>query len=108
MEALKSLAHNIRLSTAPATSSGSQQPFQHRMATAWMAYQGPILLLLSGDDYTAKEFLEYAGIDPSWSKAFQHPQLERHELAHADHTFSKLSDQTKAEKMTLQWVTHLG
>jgi exosortase A-associated hydrolase 1 len=36
-------------------------PFQQRMADAWARFEGRILLVLSGDDYTAKEFVEHVG-----------------------------------------------
>ena len=103
--ALKSLARNIRLSRAKASSvSDRNQPFQQRMATAWKNFDGRILLLLSGNDYTAKEFLEYASQDKNWYSAFHHLQLERHELAGADHTFSDLAAQKQVERLTLHWI----
>ncbi len=49
-------------------SSGTEQPlgFQARMARGWKNFHGPILLILSGDDYTAKEFLEYTAGSENW------------------------------------------
>lgn len=112
LKALPGLARNIRVaftgtrsSGATASASGlpaaSNQPFQRRMATAWDGFAGNILLLLSGDDYTAKEFLEYASKDAAWKNALTHPNLARHDLQGADHTFSKAASRIEVEDLTL-------
>lgn len=111
LQALSGLAQNIRAVTAGAHSSGAassgvstgtQAPFQHRMAAAWNSFPGHFLLLLSGEDYTAKEFLDYASRDAYWKDAFRHPRLMRHELAGADHTFSDAVSRARVEDLTLK------
>jgi exosortase A-associated hydrolase 1 len=113
--ALAGLARNIAVAAtgtaaAGATisksnpSSSNNQPFQQRMAAAWGTFNGSILLLLSGDDYTAKEFLEYAGADSRWKNAFAHPRLIRHDLPGADHTFSNAASQRVAEDLCNRWL----
>jgi uncharacterized protein len=76
-------------------------PFQDRMAKAWNAFDGPILLLLSGGDYTAKEFLEYTAINPAWKDSLGRHNLIRHYLEGVDHTFSSAESRAKVEKLTL-------
>nr|WP_315229090.1 hydrolase 1, exosortase A system-associated [uncultured Albidiferax sp.] len=103
--ALKGLAHNVRLSRAKVSSThADNRPFQQRMAAAWMDFGGHILLLLSDNDYTAKEFLEYAAADVDWREAFRHRLLERHDIPLADHTFSDPAAQMEVERLTLQWI----
>ena len=103
--ALKGLAHNIRLSRGRTESTNTDdRPFQQRMAVAWMGFGGRILLLLSGNDYTAKEFLEYAATDTHWGEIFRHQYLERHDIPHADHTFSNPATQMQVERLTLHWM----
>ncbi|BDT66486.1 hypothetical protein os1_06490 [Comamonadaceae bacterium OS-1] len=105
MAALQGLAQNVRLSRAKvAPTTAENRPFQQRMATAWMEFGGRILLLLSDNDYTAKEFLEYASRDEYWREVFRHLHLERHDLPHADHTFSDPAAQMQVERLTLQWI----
>lgn len=107
LNALPGLVQNIRMAFTGARSSREvtpQQPFQHRMAVAWDAFNGNILLLLSGDDYTAKEFVEYAKKDAAWKNVLTHPRLVRHNLPGADHTFSSAGSRTQAEDLTLSWV----
>lgn len=79
-------------------------PFQDRMATAWLTFSGKILLLLSDDDYVAKEFIEYVGASAAWSTAMAHPQLIRHDIPGVDHTFSSANAREAAENLTLDWL----
>lgn len=110
LKALPGLVRNIRVAFTgerDSVETASQQPFQHRMAAAWNAFSGNMFLLLSGDDYTAKEFLEYTSKDAAWKNALTHPRLIRHDLPAADHTFSSAVSRTKAEDLTLSWVCRI-
>lgn len=117
LEALAGLARNVRVAFSSATDAGAGasgampsaeflQPFQHRMAAAWSAFHGGIFLLLSGDDYTAKEFLEYASKDAVWKNALAHPHLVCHDLPGADHTFSSPVASAVVAELTLGWLEH--
>lgn len=90
--------------TETKTARGGTPPYQTRMAHAWMQFKTPMLLILSGNDYTAKEFLEYAGSSPTWADAMTKPRLKRHDLADADHTFSNLDMQRHLENIVLKWI----
>ncbi len=114
--ALTGLVRNLRLAVAGARRPASLQltppltpplTFQSRMAAAWRQFQPKILLLLSADDYTAKEFLEHVGIEAAWANALNHPRLQRHDVAGADHTFSSGADRVRAEDLTLAWLENL-
>lgn len=103
--ALGGLLQNMRVAwggtrhhTAP------QKPFQQRMALAWQQFQGRILLVLSGDDYTAKEFQEFARTDAAWKNHLCHAHLQRHEIPGVDHTFSGVASRLQVEKITLEWL----
>jgi hypothetical protein len=97
-----------RGSDTPAESAARAVPFQHRMAIAWKDFAGRILLLLSGDDYTAKEFLEFVAINPAWRGALTRAGVERKDLAHADHTFSNKLAREQAEALTVAWLRGTG
>lgn len=84
-----------------------KKPFQQRMALAWQQFQGRILLILSGDDYTAKEFQEFARTDPVWKNYLRHAHLHRHEVPGVDHTFSGAASRLQAEQITLAWIAAL-
>ena len=81
--------------------------FQQHMATAWHKFPGHIQLILSGDDYTAKEFQEFAQVDPAWKNYLCHAHLHLQEVPDVDHTFSSAASRQQAEKITLEWLVSL-
>ena len=94
-------------STSEQTTGDPQITFQQRMASAWRQFNGKILLILSGDDYTAKEFVEYAAADAAWSASLAKPGVSRHDLPDADHTFSDLALRAHVEVLTQNWLEAL-
>lgn len=78
--------------------------FRKTMARAWTDFGGPMLLLLSGKDYTAKEFLDGVASDPAWRGALQRPGLRRIDLPDADHTFSAATDRLASEQALVGWL----
>jgi exosortase A-associated hydrolase 1 len=81
-----------------------QLGFQERMARGWNNFTGPILLILSGDDYTAKEFLEYEASAASWRGLLEQAGVTRFDLPNADHTFSSLDWRNSVENACLDWL----
>ena len=103
--AVSGFVQKLRQARGTATAAAADQPFQHRMAAAWHGFKGQLLLILSGDDYTAKEFLEYTQTDPTWQGYLAHPGLTRHDLPDVDHTFSGAAACKQVEDLTASWVT---
>lgn len=105
-EALTGLWRNVRLMglKTQGGADAAQAPFQVRMAQAWRKFDGSILMLLSANDYTAKEFLEHAAVDPAWGGLLDKRQVIRHEVANADHTFSNGQCRQTAEELTIAWL----
>ena len=107
-DAFTALIRNLRMSLLRQAPDGSAGiPFQRRMVAGWNRFQHAILLLLSGEDYTAKEFAEYASRQAAWMEAMSKPRLQRRDLAGADHTFSRCADRRKVEDLTLTWLATL-
>lgn len=79
--------------------------FQERMARGWKHFTGPTLLILSGNDYTAKEFLEYAASSASWHGLLERPGVTRFDLPNADHTFSSAVWRDTVAETCLKWLT---
>jgi len=105
LQALQGLWHKLRLSSGPRTDAATETLlFQKRMALAWQGFKGNILLILSGDDYTAKEFLEYTATDSSWQGHLARVGLTRHDIANVDHTFSNAAARQQVEQITLNWL----
>ncbi len=81
--------------------------FQERMAEGLRQFSGRVLLILSGEDFTAKEFLEYAGANAAWSGLLDTDRISRVELPDADHTFSAQALRSHVEDATLDWLASL-
>jgi len=104
-KALSGFLRNIRLMTSSNSRTAKQaMSFQQIMSQAWARFEGRILLQLSGNDYTAKEFLEFAKADPGWGDLLTRPSVDRHDIADADHTLSDIGLQVKAARHTLDWL----
>lgn len=103
--ALAELMRSVRAArTGKAAAATTRQDFRQRMVEGWRTFPGPILLLLSGEDYTAKEFVDVANDDPSWRGLLDRPSLQRIDLPEADHTFSDSTQRCQAEAVTLAWL----
>jgi len=101
--AIGGLLRSVR--AARGAGDASARPgFRQRMAEACHQFPGPMLLMLSGRDLTAKEFLDVAREDAAWRGALDRPQLQRIDLPEADHTFSDIAQCRKAEAATLAWL----
>ena len=66
------------------------------------------MLVLSGDDYTAREFTEFTQADAQWRQALARRSAQRHELVSADHTLSAAEDQQAMNAITLRWLGELA
>ena len=86
----------------------SRPGFQDRMARGLKAFPGPVLLLLSGNDYTAREFIEYANSAESWRGLLERPNLTRIDIEDADHTFSSQAWRETVENKCLAWLKQNG
>jgi uncharacterized protein len=81
--------------------------FRSTMAAGWMSYHGSILLILSGNDYTANEFIGAVESLPAWRNAFSAQNLTRCDLHSADHTLSRREDRLAMESAVLDWLALL-
>jgi exosortase A-associated hydrolase 1 len=102
--ALRTLASNLRLARGAGKKTADARSFQDRMAAGLRAFGGPALLILSGDDYTAREFAGCAASSPAWTGLLKRPTLSLHEMPTADHTFSTIADQDAQCRICLDWL----
>jgi uncharacterized protein len=104
VQGLPHAAAHVPLSPEALARDKTERSLQLRMAQAWAHFTGPKLLVLSGNDYTAKEFLETAQTDALWRSNLHGPGVQRLDLAEADHTFSTAQTQQTVEQQTVQWL----
>lgn len=102
--ALTDLWSNLLLTRKKQVANTQIVPFQQRMASAWEGFEGRILLILSGNDYTAKEFLEYVKIDGHWAGLLERQGVQRQDVPNADHTCSSSHARATIEGRTLAWT----
>ena len=102
--ALTDLLQNARAARGK-TAAKLDGPFQDQMAHAWQGFAGPMLLVISGDDYTAKEFLDHARADGKWDGALQRANVQRFDLPESDHTFSSRAASSALERQCCTWLT---
>lgn len=107
LHALRGLLGNVRAASAAGTSLPATS-FQQLMAAAWNSFDGDILLVLSGHDYTAKEFAEYASTHPSWPHLLAHARVTQHPVPDADHTFSSAAHRLAVAQATSHWLACLN
>ena len=103
--AWRDLLANVRARRA--APQAERLPYQQRMARGWAAFHGDILLVLSGNDFTAREFIDATRSEPAWAAALQHARLQRHDLPDADHTFTTPTWRRRVDEITLAWLKAL-
>jgi uncharacterized protein len=81
--------------------------FQARMAHAWARFGGPSLLVLSGSDITAREFVDHMNGDAMLAAAAGRNSVTTLHLAEADHTLSSTSSRAAHHQALVQWLRKL-
>jgi len=104
--AVGGLVANWRRSKEQAGENALEQtpPFQRRMMRALVDFPGEILLILSGDDYTAKEFIESVKADPVVTQVLLGNRVTRIDVEGADHTFSSAKWRQAVQEITSAWI----
>jgi exosortase A-associated hydrolase 1 len=87
----------------PAEPSASSSPLVSRMRQGLAAFKGPVLLILSGDDITAAEFVG-ATASPEWRELLGQSRVTRCTLESADHTFSARAWRDQVADWTGDWL----
>lgn len=78
--------------------------FPQKMARALAEFNGAVLLMLSGEDYTAKEFQTWLTQDEIRRQLLGLKRVTRHDIAAADHTFSQAVWRREVEDQTIAWL----
>jgi exosortase A-associated hydrolase 1 len=91
-----------------AAASTGRQHFIDRMRGGLQAFAGPVLLLMSGRDLTAREFQDLCKSAPAWGALMSGTHVSTVDLADADHTFSTHAALRAATAHALEWLDALG
>lgn len=102
-ESASSLGDNIQTAKVqPETRADGALP--ERMLAGVQAFSGDTLLILSGDDLVASEFLDATAKSREWREWLNSDRLTRHDLAEADHTFSSEKWKNAVADITREWL----
>jgi hypothetical protein len=82
----------------------SAKPLPERMADGLSRFNGRVLVILSGNDLTAGEFIDVSGASKPWRRVLASSRVTRHTLADATHTFSRRDWRDQAAAWTEAWV----
>ncbi len=78
--------------------------FRDAMRSGCSAFPGPVLLALSDDDLTAKEFADVAASDATWRQLLARQSMQTIQLPDADHTLSSPVAQSAFEVAMIRWL----
>ncbi|MCS6944099.1 MAG: hydrolase 1, exosortase A system-associated, partial [Sutterellaceae bacterium] len=105
-------AARVRRRLSPkSTGDSAQRPshFQERMRKGLERLPGPMLLILSGRDLTAREFESFTAGDRRWRSLINDASRVRvRRLPAADHTFSDAASRAEVERHTIDFVLSIA
>jgi uncharacterized protein len=85
----------------------TDKTFQTLMARGLASFNGRLLLILSGNDLTAKEFVQYTDSAAEWRGLLAARAVSRVDIPDADHTFSRRVWLSTVEEETVAWLKRL-
>ncbi|MDQ1814975.1 hydrolase 1, exosortase A system-associated [Massilia sp. CCM 9210] len=89
---------------ASGASAGGPASLPERMQAGLARFRGKVLLIISGADLTAQEFLDTAAASEQWQGLLAAPQVSRRTLPEADHTFSRRVWKDQVVNWTGDWL----
>lgn len=101
---LESLKRSRSLSTDDA-SPGGAQTFLMQMEQGFADFRGRVLVVLSGRDLTANEFLDYCRSSEVWTGLLLQQSVRAVTLPDADHTFSTPASLPLATSTIVEWLS---
>lgn len=112
-KSLRDLVANVRAYLAgrglrKRTASGDDDitalPLPVKTAAGLRRFRGPVMILMSGHDYIAREFDEVIKSSEAWNGLLAEPRICRRDLVEADHTFSREAWKNQAAEWVCEWI----
>ena len=85
-----------------------RRPLPQRLCEAQLAFRKPALLILSGQDLTAREYQNRVAESGEWQRWLTSPAVELHRFEDADHTFSRAAWRDQVAAWSRDWIQKLG
>lgn len=106
--ALQDLLRKLgRSRAADVPSAHGRAPLPDRLRAAQLAFTGPTLVILSGQDLTAREYEERVAESADWSAWLRSDRVAMRRLDAADHTFSRAEWRDQVAHWTIDWLRQL-
>lgn len=110
-DSLGSFFGTVRTATSDSTNENDNvadntggNPLADRMADGLARYARPVLLIMSGNDLTAREFDDAVKASSRWQKLIADGRMTRRDLPAADHTFSRRTWRDDVADITIKWI----
>jgi exosortase A-associated hydrolase 1 len=84
--------------------SSSLASLPERMLQGLRRFEGKVLVVISGNDLTAREFLDLVKSSREWQKLLASPRVSSLELPEANHTFSRRKWRDEIAVHTRHWI----
>jgi exosortase A-associated hydrolase 1 len=75
-----------------------------RMLAGLARFNGKVLLILSGNDLDAREFIDVTGASPAWQQRLRGAGVQQRHLVDANHTFSRSDWRNQVAAWTTDWI----
>ncbi len=108
--AIADFVAKLRQSRAAGTDAArtDARPLPERLRDAQLRFAGATLLIISGQDLTAKEYLDRVAESPPWQDWLAAPATDVQRLEAADHTFSRAAWRAQVATITRDWILALS
>ena len=103
-DAFKDFVRTVRNAMDFRGPRSAPRSFRDRMVSGMASFHGPVLIVLSGRDLTAREFSDYARTHLVLDGTPDRQRIERCDLPLADHTFSDRLSRDAVEDATAKWL----
>lgn len=100
----EALAGQNRTHTAPKTATRYPAPLPERMFYGLSRFEGNVLLIISGNDFTAQEFSDMVKDSHKWQKLLASSRVHQFDLPEANHTFSERRWRHQVAARTMAWI----
>ncbi len=92
------------VTTVPVAPGLGSPGYLSRMLEGLKNYRGKVLLILSGNDLVAQEFVILTQQDKDWKKCWSSPGISRETVKQANHTFSSQAWRDQVANLTTRWL----
>jgi len=104
IKAFRSRSNSSSSQDGPVDHSAHRLSLPERLAYGLSNFEGKVLLVLSGNDWIAKEFQDVVDASTVWKNLLHNERLVRHDIADADHSFSKKTSRNDLIRANLDWM----